>query len=67
MNEGVLACPVCFHHCVIPQGGYGRCRARKNVGGEIVCASYGRLTSAGDREISEWHLPTMSRWWDMSM
>lgn len=44
MNEGVLACPVCFHHCVIPQGGYGRCRARKNVGGEIVCASYGRLT-----------------------
>lgn len=41
---GSAVCPVCFRHCVIPPGGYGRCRARKNVDREIVCASYGRLT-----------------------
>lgn len=41
-NEAV--CPVCPHHCRIPRGAYGRCGARKNTDGRIVCASYGRLT-----------------------
>ncbi len=43
MNEAV--CPVCPHHCKIGEGKTGRCRARKNEGGKIVCASYGKLTS----------------------
>ena len=43
MNEAV--CPVCSHHCRIPDGAYGRCGARKNIGGEIVCANYGEITS----------------------
>lgn len=52
MNEGSsnianvrsAVCPVCFRHCVILPGEYGRCKARKNVEGKIICASYGRLT-----------------------
>ncbi len=43
MPEAV--CPVCPHHCQIPDGAYGRCGARKNDGGRIVCANYGKLTA----------------------
>ena len=43
MNEAV--CQVCPHHCRIPEGAYGRCRARKNEHGRVICASYGKLTA----------------------
>ena len=43
MNEAV--CQVCPHHCRIPEGAYGRCRARKNEGGMVIGASYGKLTA----------------------
>ena len=38
-------CPVCPHHCRLKEGMYGLCRARKNEGGSVVCANYGKLTS----------------------
>lgn len=38
-------CQVCPHHCRIPEGAFGRCRARKNVGGKIICSNYGKITS----------------------
>lgn len=38
-------CQVCMHHCALSPGQTGLCGARKNVGGEIVCAAYGRITS----------------------
>ncbi len=38
-------CQVCMHHCHLKPGQRGRCRARKNEGGEIVCANYGQVTS----------------------
>lgn len=38
-------CPVCFHHCALEEGQTGLCRARKNVGGRVVCDNYGKLTS----------------------
>ncbi len=38
-------CSVCPHHCRIPEGAVGRCRARKNVGGKVICSNYGKLTS----------------------
>ena len=44
-NHTTLTCDVCPHHCRIPTGGYGRCRARLNNGEKIVCANYGKLTS----------------------
>lgn len=43
MYEAV--CPVCPHHCRIPEGAYGRCGARKNAEGRVICASYGKLTA----------------------
>ena len=45
MCSEVAVCPVCPHHCRIPEGSFGRCRARKNEGGKIICANYGKLTS----------------------
>lgn len=38
-------CQVCMHHCAPELGQTGLCRARKNEGGEIVCANYGQITS----------------------
>ena len=38
-------CPVCPHHCRLPEGAYGRCRARKNSGGKVICANYGKVSS----------------------
>lgn len=38
-------CQVCMHHCTLAPGQTGLCGARKNTGGEIICASYGRITS----------------------
>lgn len=38
-------CRVCIHHCALEPGQTGLCGARKNEGGEIVCESYGRITS----------------------
>ena len=38
-------CPVCFHHCSLREGQYGRCGARKNVNGSIICDNYGKVTA----------------------
>ncbi len=38
-------CQVCVHHCKLKPGQWGRCRARKNEQGEIVCKNYGRASS----------------------
>ncbi|MBR3397366.1 MAG: AmmeMemoRadiSam system radical SAM enzyme [Lachnospiraceae bacterium] len=43
MNKAV--CPVCFHHCSLKEDEYGLCRARKNSGGTVVCANYGKVTA----------------------
>ena len=38
-------CPVCPHHCSLKEGQYGRCRARKNEKGTIICVNYGKITA----------------------
>ena len=40
-----VICRTCMHHCRLKEGQTGRCRARKNIEGKVVCANYGRLTS----------------------
>ena len=40
-----VVCPVCPHGCFLSEGQYGRCGARKNEQGRIVCANYGKVTS----------------------
>ena len=44
-DRRVAICQVCPHHCRLPEGAFGRCRARKNEGGRVICANYGKLTS----------------------
>lgn len=38
-------CEICPHHCAIEEGKLGLCRGRTNIGGEIVCENYGKITS----------------------
>lgn len=38
-------CTVCMHRCRLKPGQFGRCGARKNVNGMIVCENYGRVTA----------------------
>ncbi|MCL1913707.1 MAG: AmmeMemoRadiSam system radical SAM enzyme [Eubacteriaceae bacterium] len=42
---GSANCLLCPHACKIAQGNFGICRARKNVNGELVPLSYGKLSS----------------------
>jgi len=36
---------LCPHRCVIPPGGKGICRVRKNEGGRLVTLIYGLVSS----------------------
>ncbi len=38
-------CRTCFRRCRLREGQYGFCGARRNRGGRIECANYGRLSS----------------------
>lgn len=40
-----MRCETCFHHCEIPEGGRGFCRARICENGAVRPENYGRLTS----------------------
>lgn len=42
---GRVVCCLCPHECVIAEGKAGRCLGRKNIGGELVAASYGEIVS----------------------
>ena len=46
MNDAQTAvCDVCPRHCRLADGATGFCRARKAVGGRVVSANYGQITS----------------------
>lgn len=45
MSATTAVCSICPRHCRLAEGQTGFCGARKNDGGEVVCSSYGRLTS----------------------
>ena len=40
-----IVCDICYRHCHLKEGMRGFCRARKNVNGENICDTYGRITS----------------------
>lgn len=40
-----MICGICPHHCNLKENQTGLCRARTNIGGKIVCANYGIVTS----------------------
>jgi len=38
-------CSVCTNYCNLNEGQYGKCKARYNKAGTIVCGNFGRITS----------------------
>jgi pyruvate formate lyase activating enzyme len=42
---GRVVCNLCPHECVIAEGKAGFCLGRRNIGGELVAASYGEVVS----------------------
>lgn len=40
-----LECSACMHHCRLEPGQKGRCGARANENGRILCLNYGKLTA----------------------
>ena len=45
MSESSVVCEVCPHHCAIPEGGKGKCRARGTRNGKNVPLLYGIVSS----------------------
>jgi len=43
---GAVECTLCYRKCRVPEGGYGVCGVRKNVGGKLYTLVYGLLTAA---------------------
>lgn len=41
-----VRCILCPHGCVIPPGGFGLCRVRKNMEGILYAVNYGEVTAA---------------------
>ena len=46
MSENTVVCEICPHHCAIPEGGRGKCRARGTRNGKNVPLLYGIMSSA---------------------
>ena len=44
-NGGSAICGLCPHGCVLPEGGVGLCRVRKNVSGVLYAESYGEVSA----------------------
>lgn len=40
-----IRCDLCPHHCLISPGDTGLCLARRNIEGELIAESYGKVTS----------------------
>lgn len=45
LDESKVQCHLCPHKCLLQQGNIGKCRARKNIRGELYSLNYGRLAS----------------------
>ncbi|MGI6104875.1 MAG: AmmeMemoRadiSam system radical SAM enzyme [Raoultibacter sp.] len=45
MIAAAKKCSICPHECLLTEGGYGICGARRYEDGEIVNASYGQVTA----------------------
>jgi pyruvate formate lyase activating enzyme len=44
-KDGRIVCFACNRRCSIPEGSHGFCFVRKNVGGKLYLASYGKLAA----------------------
>jgi pyruvate formate lyase activating enzyme len=42
-QDGDVRCDLCPHRCLLPDGATGRCGARRNVDGEMISLTYGKV------------------------
>jgi len=42
-ENGEVRCDLCPHRCILPDGDTGRCGARRNVDGEMISLTYGKV------------------------
>ncbi|AFV75151.1 pyruvate-formate lyase-activating enzyme [Thermus oshimai JL-2] len=45
LPKGFVQCRACAHYCAIPQGGAGKCGVRRNLGGRLYLATYGKAAA----------------------
>ncbi|MEC9489268.1 MAG: AmmeMemoRadiSam system radical SAM enzyme [Halanaerobium sp.] len=45
IEDGVVECNLCPHHCTLAEGQTGICLGRKNESGRLVLENYGQVTS----------------------
>jgi len=45
LRDAKVRCRLCPHECTIADGGTGRCRVRRNGGGELQATTYGRVAA----------------------
>ena len=65
LADGAARCGICGRKCVIPNGGLGWCRTRKNRGGRIYSTSYGEVSTRNIAPIEAkpiFHFFPGSRW-----
>jgi pyruvate formate lyase activating enzyme len=53
LKDGKAKCSVCSYRCIIPPGGIGHCRTRKNIDGKIFTMIYGTVTSEASDPIEK--------------
>lgn len=44
-NKDRVQCLLCPHHCIIPDGGTGSCRVRRNENGSLIAETWGMLSA----------------------
>ncbi len=47
LKNNFVKCNLCRKHCIIKEGVYGDCNARKNIDGNLYSMVYGRIASLG--------------------
>ena len=52
-EENKVFCQLCPHHCLIPEGKSGICKARVNRGGKLYTENYGQNQFPGHRSHRE--------------
>jgi len=52
-ERGKVKCGLCNFRCLIPEGGYGHCRVRKNMGGALYSLVYDKVCATNDDPIEK--------------
>ncbi|WXG41414.1 MAG: hypothetical protein WED07_11725 [Candidatus Freyarchaeum deiterrae] len=52
-ENGKIRCLTCMRKCVIPEGGTGVCKTRKNIDGKLYTLIYGDISSLSANPIEK--------------